>query len=66
MPSVPVLIAHLMLHELEPRLKRAGLPWEQSPVEPWLLAEFAQFKAMGVLSTRDIRGYLDGAFRALP
>jgi Asp-tRNAAsn/Glu-tRNAGln amidotransferase B subunit (PET112 homolog) len=47
--------ANLMLNELFPRLKKAGIPIAQSPVLPLDIRALAILKSAGVFSTHEIR-----------
>ena len=59
------LTAKLLLNELAPRLKRAGLTPASSPVKPAALAFGVSCIDQGILSTHELRALLDEAFSAV-
>ena len=54
--------ANLIIHELLPRLKKAGISVEDSPVTPHDMAVLAMVKDAGIFSHHEIRKLLDGVF----
>ena len=60
--SFPAVVANLIVNELVPRLKKAGVGIEKSPVPPELITLFAALKIMGRVTTHEIRGWMDECF----
>lgn len=60
--DVPQTCANLIINELLPRLTRAGLGPQESPVKPVEISALALLKVHGVATTHQIRKYMDGKF----
>ncbi len=59
MPSQIEICANIIINDLAPRLKRMGIPFDQSPVLPEQIADMSFLQFNGVMSNRDIRELLD-------
>ncbi len=55
-------VANLIINELMPRLARAGIEADASPVTPEQISIAALAKAYGVMDTHTIRRLMDEAF----
>ena len=61
-PEFCRLAANLIINELLPRLEKAGIEINSSPVSPGDLSFLTDLKLKGVISTREIRQVLDTVF----
>lgn len=59
MATLVQVAANLILNELSPRLKKAGIEIKDSPVKPFEIHILAAAKLEGVVSTHEIRQILD-------
>ena len=65
-PDLIIKIAStLLVHELYPRLKRLGIPIENSPISPFQVRVAAYCKHLKVWDTREIRRRFDEAFERM-
>ena len=55
--------ANLIINELMPRCKKAGISIVDSPVSPEQITRAAKQKEAGVVTTNDIRQMMDAAFK---